>query len=88
MPARTYPDPDSSNELNGTHNGHEDSEDYSSDSPDASMSQLEEIGPDEFPAYFSEINGRLFPSTLVSSTPYPLPVDTPEQEVGCRCCPT
>jgi hypothetical protein len=76
MPVRTYPDPESSNELNGTHNGQEDSEDY--DTPDASMTQLED---DEFPDYFSELNGRLFPSALISLTPYPFPVDTPEQEV-------
>lgn len=78
MPVRTYPDPDSSNGLNGTHNGREDSEEYASDTPDASMTQLEEIDSDEFPDYFSEINGRLFPSV---STPDPFPVDTPEQEV-------
>jgi hypothetical protein len=75
MPGRTYPDPNSSNELNGTHNNHEDSEGYASDTSDAS---IEEIGPNEFPHYFSEINGRLYPS---ASTPYPFPVDTPEQEV-------
>ena len=85
MPARTYPNPDSSNELNGTHNGHDDSEGYASDPPDASMTQLEEIGSDEFPGYFSELNGRLFPSAI---TPYPFPVDTPEQEVHYQCCPT
>ena len=84
MPVRTYPDPDSSNELNGTHNGQEDSEEYSSDTPDGSMTQLEEIGSDEFPDYFSELNGRLFPSSL-SLTPYPFPVDTPEQEVRYQC---
>jgi hypothetical protein len=78
MPVRTYPDPDSSNGLNGTHNDQEDSEEYASDTPDASMTQLEEIDSDEFPDYFSEINGRLFSSV---STPYPFPVDTPEQEV-------
>jgi hypothetical protein len=76
MPVRTYPD---SNGINDTHNGQdsEDSEQYASDTPDASM---EEIDSDEFPDYFSERNGRLFPSAL-SSTPYPFPVDTPEQEV-------
>lgn len=84
MPARTYSDPDSSNQLNGTHNGHEDPEDYASDTPDASMTQLEEIDSDEFPGYFSEINGRLFPSAR-SLTPYPFPVDTPEQEVRYQC---
>ena len=82
MPVRTFPDPDSSNELNGTHSGQEE---YTSDTPDESMTQLEEIGPDEFPNYFLELNGRLFPSAL---TPYPFPVDTPEQEVRYQCCPT
>ena len=81
MPARTYPDPDISNELNGTHNRQEDSEEYASDTPDASMTQLEEIRPDEFPHYFLELNGRLFPSPSLQ-TPYPFPVDTPEQDVG------
>ena len=76
MPAHT---PASSNGLNGTHNGHEDSEDSV---PDGSMTQLEEIGPDEFPLYFSELNDRLFPSDFVASTPYPFPVDTPEQDVS------
>ena len=87
MAVRTYSDPDSSNELNGTHNGQEDSEEYASDTPDASMTQLEEIDSDDFPDYFSELNGRLFPSAL-SLTPYPFPVDTPEQEVRYQCCPT
>jgi hypothetical protein len=86
MPVRTYPDPNPSNGLNGTHNGQE-AEDYASDTPDASMAQLEEIGSDEFPDYFSELNGRLFPSAS-SSTPYPFPVDTPEQEVRYQCCST
>ena len=98
MPARTYPDPNSSNELNGTHNdqegadenelngthnGQEDSEEYASDTPDASMTQLEEIN--DFPGYFLEVDNRLFPSAL---SPYPFPVDTPEQDVRYQCCPT
>ena len=83
MSVPTYTDPDSSNQPNGTHNDHEDSDDYASDASDASMTELEEI--DDFPSYFSEINRRLFPS---ASTPYPFPVDTPEQEVRYQCCPT
>jgi len=39
--------------------------------------EVEEIEEEDFPSYFNEIDGRLFPS----SSPYPLPVDTPEQEV-------
>ena len=41
--------------------------------------EVEEIEDDDFPSYFNEIDGRLFPSC--PSFPYPLPVDTPEQEV-------
>ena len=77
MPVRIYPDPDSSNELSGTYYGYQDS-DSEDDTPDASKTQLREIGHGEIPGYFSEINDCLFPSAL---TPYPFPVDTPEQEV-------
>ena len=64
----------SPNEPNGddTHTQHPDSEgieDYASD--------VEEIPAEDFPNYFLESNNRLFPS----NSPYPLPVDTPEQEV-------
>lgn len=41
-------------------------------------SDVEEIHDDEFPSYFDERNGRLYHSHATS--PYPLPVDTPEQE--------
>ena len=68
---------------NGTHNDQESSEDYASNAPDAST-QLEEIDSDDFPNYFLEHDGRLFPSAS-SLTPYPFPVDTPEQEVCHRC---
>ncbi|KAJ7143309.1 hypothetical protein C8R43DRAFT_1015054 [Mycena crocata] len=40
--------------------------------------QFEELSSEDFPAYFSERDGRLFHSH--ESSPYPLPVDTPEQE--------
>ncbi|KAJ7603476.1 S-adenosyl-L-methionine-dependent methyltransferase [Roridomyces roridus] len=43
-----------------------------------SDSDVEELHPDDFPTYFSQRNGRLFHSHVTS--PYPLPVDTPEQE--------
>ncbi|KJA24902.1 hypothetical protein HYPSUDRAFT_453725 [Hypholoma sublateritium FD-334 SS-4] len=75
MPGRTLPP------LNGSNGAHEDDEesnndsDYESEAPDATTA-LEELSPDEFPAYFSERNGRLFHS---ATSPYPLPVDTPEQ---------
>lgn len=42
-------------------------------------STREELGPDDFPTYFSERDGRLFHSSTTS--PYPLPADAPEQEV-------
>ncbi|XP_006455904.1 hypothetical protein AGABI2DRAFT_195215 [Agaricus bisporus var. bisporus H97] len=44
------------------------------DSPDS----VQELDPIEIPDYFLEHNGRLFHSSLTA--PYPLPVDTPEQE--------
>lgn len=82
MPVRTYPDPDTPNELNGTHNDQEpeDFEEDASEAPDASTLQLEEMDSDDFPGHFLELNGRLFPSAS-SLTPYPFPVDTPEQQV-------
>ncbi|KAG6884446.1 hypothetical protein C0993_011048 [Termitomyces sp. T159_Od127] len=40
---------------------------------------LTELTPEQFPLHFSERGGRLFHSH--HSSPYPLPVDTPEQEV-------
>ncbi|KIM37900.1 hypothetical protein M413DRAFT_30557 [Hebeloma cylindrosporum] len=53
------------------------SEEYASDSPDETSS-MEELAPEEFPSYFSERDNHLFHS---SSSPYPLPVDGPEQHV-------
>ncbi|KAF8882839.1 S-adenosyl-L-methionine-dependent methyltransferase [Infundibulicybe gibba] len=44
--------------------------------PDASP-LLTELRPEDFPTYFAERDGRLFHSHGCS--PYPLPVDTPEQ---------
>ena len=43
-------------------------------------SDVVELDNAEFPDYFQERNGRLFHSHVVS--PYPLPVDTAEQDVG------
>ncbi|KAJ7630121.1 hypothetical protein DFH06DRAFT_1439812 [Mycena polygramma] len=40
--------------------------------------EFEELTSEDFPTYFSERDGRLFHSH--GSSPYPLPVDTPEQE--------
>ncbi len=42
-------------------------------------SNVEELRSDDFPNYFVESNGRLFHSSR--TCPYPLPVDTPEQQV-------
>ena len=67
-------------------NGHQDEQPDSDDSEDyASDAQVEEIRSDDFPGYFLEHNGRLFPSPR-SLTPYPFPVDTPEQEVRHQDC--
>lgn len=70
--------------VNGTHgtipndlseNGEED---YFSD---ASSGMTELDGPEDFARHFQEREGRLFHSH--GGSPYPLPVDTPEQEVRC-----
>jgi hypothetical protein len=44
---------------------------------------LHELTADDFPSYFSERGGRLFHSH--HSSPYPLPADTPEQQVKISC---
>lgn len=56
-------------------NGHESDGDFSDTS-----SVMTEVGDEEIPGYFEERAGRLFHSH--GGLPYPLPVDTPEQEVG------
>lgn len=48
------------------------------DPPDISP-LLTELGPDDFPSYFIERDGRLFHSH--GNSPYPLPADTAEQQV-------
>jgi hypothetical protein len=50
---------------------------YTSDIADETSSMIE-LSPEEFPSYFSERDNHLFHS---SSSPYPLPVDGPEQQV-------
>ncbi|KAG9217805.1 hypothetical protein CCMSSC00406_0005175 [Pleurotus cornucopiae] len=47
------------------------------DSTDALEGSLVEVTESEFPSYFSERDGRLFHSH--GASPYPLPVDAPEQ---------
>jgi hypothetical protein len=42
-------------------------------------SDITELDQAEFPSYFQERNGHLFHSH--GSSPYPLPVDAPEQQV-------
>lgn len=49
------------------------------DSTDALEGSLVEVTESEFPSYFSERDGRLFHSH--GASPYPLPVDAPEQRV-------
>lgn len=90
MPGRIYPHPEELNGNDGADNQQEDphegsdsesegdGDDY--DSPDAT-SELVELRNEDFSAYFSERNGRLFHSSPIATAPYPLPVDTPEQEV-------
>lgn len=43
-------------------------------------SEITEVGEEEIPLYFTERDGRLFHSH--GSSPYPLPVDTAEQDVS------
>lgn len=43
-------------------------------------SEITEIDSAEFPQFFQERNGRLFHSH--GGSPYPLPVDAPEQNVS------
>ncbi|KAF7374457.1 Pleiotropic drug resistance ABC transporter protein [Mycena sanguinolenta] len=65
-------------------NGFEDGSDADSEPegpcPGAAVedSDLEESTPNDFPTYFTERDGRLYHS--YGDSPYPLPVDTPEQE--------
>lgn len=82
MPHRTnnsdqYHDDQDVEHDNG--DGHD--SDSEPDLPDATAGMVE-LGSDEFPDYFSERNDRLFHS---STSPYPLPVDTPEQQVRVPC---
>ena len=54
--------------------------DDGSDQCSDTSSDMVELDNAEFPLYFQEQNGRLFHSHVDS--PYPLPVDTAEQNVG------
>ena len=73
-------DPSATGRLNGDGASHSVQDVESEDDGYASdAASLEEVRSEEFPTYFEERAGRLFPST---PSPYPLPVDTPEQEVS------
>jgi len=50
-----------------------------------STAGLEELVPNDYPGYFVERNHHLFHSH--GNSPYPLPVDTPEQQVRYRMRP-
>jgi hypothetical protein len=52
-----------------------------SDSDPADKSDLVELNPDDCASCFFERDRRLFSSSSYRLSPYPLPVDTPEQEV-------
>jgi hypothetical protein len=76
------PDPEEGNDpthVEGHPNG-VDSDDSDDGFSDAS-SDVTELGSADFEPHFQERDERLFHSH--GGLPYPLPVDTPEQEVGC-----
>lgn len=70
--------------INSNNNSDEDVQD---DDDDASLqsdhsdtsSDVTQLDHTDFPTYFRERSGRLFHSH--GNAPYPLPVDTPEQQV-------
>jgi len=74
MPTAVPYNPNSENHSDDDSDHPDEHEEYA---PDRSSS-LSPIQPDDFPSYFLERDGRLFHSSTTS--PYPLPVDTPEQE--------
>ncbi|KAJ3717228.1 S-adenosyl-L-methionine-dependent methyltransferase [Lentinula guzmanii] len=57
--------------------------DVEEDEPDVQLgvedTELNELGDSEFPLYFTERNNRLYQADTATS-PYPLPVDTPENQ--------
>lgn len=68
-------DPEFTPEITSNNGGDENQS--SEGDPDARS--IVELRSDEFPLYFIERRARLFSS---NPSPYPLPVDTPEQEVA------
>lgn len=66
----------SDNESESGSEGHVEQTD--GNNPGIPDNEVEEIGPNDFPRYFDEVDGRLFHSSPTS--PYPLPVDAPEQQ--------
>jgi hypothetical protein len=71
-------DPGEGDDTNHFVNGY--GSDGSDDGLSDASSEVTELGSDDFPASFEERDGRLFHSH--GGLPYPLPVDTSEQEVG------
>ncbi|KAJ7270619.1 hypothetical protein B0H12DRAFT_773912 [Mycena haematopus] len=78
--ADSQDDSASDGDGHGSEEGSDEDTERQSSFPGAEVedSELEELTSDDFPTYFSERNGRLFHSH--GGSPYPLPVDTPEQE--------
>jgi hypothetical protein len=77
MPTAVPHHHNSDNESHSGSGGHVDTqaETYSRFSPDNTVEEVI-----DFPSYFNEVGGRLFHASQTS--PYPLPVDTPEQDVS------
>ena len=78
-------DDDNANHVGMLTDGH--GSDGSDDGFSDASSGIVEFRPGDFAPYFEERDERLFPSQLLfhshGGLPYPLPVDTPEQEVRC-----
>ncbi|KAF9472630.1 S-adenosyl-L-methionine-dependent methyltransferase [Pholiota conissans] len=74
MPGRVHFPSEQHEDVPATENNYVD---VSATAPPDATTSIVEVPPNEFPSYFSERNERLFHS---SSSPYPLPVDTPETE--------
>ena len=68
-------------EIEGTHDPSTDDDTILTDEEHGSPeSSLEEVQDEEIADHFLEISGRLYPSH--EGAPYPLPVDTPENDVS------
>lgn len=67
-------------ELEGTHDSSSDDDAMLTDDDHGSGSSIEEVADEDIANYFLEIDSRLYPSH--PTAPYPLPVDTPENDVS------